>query len=51
MKGQTTENMQTMTRSALRKTLNTVLDQVALYVDKNLTECVTHYIESAPNDE
>lgn len=29
MKGQTTENMQTITRSDLRKTLNTVLDQVA----------------------
>lgn len=29
MKGQTTENMQTMTRSALRKTLSQVLDQVA----------------------
>lgn len=29
MKGQTTENMQTITRSDLRKTLNTFLDQVA----------------------
>jgi len=29
MKGQTTENMQAMTRSALRKTFSQVLDQVA----------------------
>lgn len=29
MKGQTTENMQTITRSDLRKTLSQVLDQVA----------------------
>ncbi len=29
MKGQTTENMQKMTRSALRKTFSQVLDQVA----------------------